>query len=247
MLQIVFSINVHECLSFLLQQLQNIKEYVTVNYVVIINANDIMFKEIKECQEVISMKNVILYPESLNKRRWHGTLTKGIYLNMCYAIQNFDFRYFIVLSSKNLFYNTLSEDKLDKLVKNEPGVLYSNLRKRWWHWPSIIHMELAKYLIDNDLYFSESPHEGLGLTYNACQKSIQFLQNNPDIRENAFNWEKCVEEFVFQSLSLNFDGKYFILGNGNGTRISSSNDYWVNTEKIETLPKNKFLYKTFRK
>ena len=78
-------------MRFLLHQLQNIKEYVTVNYVVIINANDTMFKEIKECQEVISMKNVILYPESLNKRRWHGSLTKGIYLNMCYAIQNFRF------------------------------------------------------------------------------------------------------------------------------------------------------------
>ena len=36
-----------------------------------------------------------------------------------------DFRYFVVLSSKNLFYNILSEDKLDKLVKNEPGVLFS--------------------------------------------------------------------------------------------------------------------------
>ena len=205
-----------------------------------------MFKEIKECPEIISMNNVILYPEFLNKRRWHGSLTKGIYLNMCYAVQHFDFRYFIVLSSKNLFYNNLSEDKLDTLVKNEPGSLFSHLRRRWWHWPSLTQTELAKYLIDNDLYFSSSSHEGLGLTYNACQKSIQFLQDNPDIRENAFNWEKCVEEFVFQSLSLNFDGQYFVLGNGSGTKLHPS-DYWVNTEPIENLPKNKFLYKAYRK
>ena len=80
-------------------------------------------------------------------------------------------------------------------------------------------MELAKYLIDNDLYFSESPHEGLGLTYNACQKVYNFFRIIPISEKNAFNWEKCVEEFVFQSLSLNFDGKYFILGNGNGTKF----------------------------
>ena len=55
-----------------------------------------------------------------------------------------DFRYFIVLSSKNLFYNTLSEDKLDKYIKNEPAVLFSHLRKRRWHmFPYIDNTELG--------------------------------------------------------------------------------------------------------
>ena len=189
------------------------------------------------------MKNVVLYPKSLEKRRWNGSLTKGIYLNMSYAIQRYSFRYFIVLSSKNLFYNYLTEDKLNNLVSSDSGMSYYNMPRRRWHWPTILQTELAKYLNENNLFFSNSSHEGLGLTYNACIKSLQFLDNNPKIRENIFDWNSCVEEFVFQSLALNFDGKYYILGNGCGTKLPSS-DYWVNMEPIEILPKNRYLYKT---
>ena len=46
MTQLVLSINVHECLGFLLKQLKNINEHVKVSYIVILNANDLMFKEI---------------------------------------------------------------------------------------------------------------------------------------------------------------------------------------------------------
>ena len=43
---IVFTINVHENLSFLRKQLDNIQKHVFVEYVVILNANHFMYNEI---------------------------------------------------------------------------------------------------------------------------------------------------------------------------------------------------------
>ena len=54
--------------------------------------------------------NVIVNPETMEKERFHGTLTAGIYSNMIYAHKKFEFLYLIVLSSRNLFYNKLNID-----------------------------------------------------------------------------------------------------------------------------------------
>mgnify|MGYP001094205747 CR=1 FL=1 len=51
---------------------------------------------------------IIINPESMEKRRWHGSLCKGIINNMEYIINNnIKFRDFIVISSRNILHKKL--------------------------------------------------------------------------------------------------------------------------------------------
>lgn len=112
MIDIIFSINVYENINFLIKQIKNINNYVELNYIIIINSSKYMFNEIFNCEFIKSNNNIILNKDYLDKKRFHGSLTKGIYLNMKYAINNYKFKYFIILSSRNLFYNKLNNNNL---------------------------------------------------------------------------------------------------------------------------------------
>lgn len=72
-----------------------------------------MYNEIKYSElitEAIAAKlNIVLYPWYVEKIHNHDTLTMGIYLNLEYAVNNYIFEYFIVLLSRNLFYNKLHQ------------------------------------------------------------------------------------------------------------------------------------------
>ena len=235
---VIFSINVHEKKDFLIKQLKNINEYVDLNYIIIINANDFMYNEISKCNYIKSLKNVVLYPEYLNKKHFHGSLTKGIYLNMKYAIKNYNFKYFVILSSRNVFYNKFNKQIWNSLPKTGPdtrdGSIH-NLEKDLWWWPSFLQTKLSKYIINNNLLFSSSPHEGLTFDNDSCVKIEHFLNNNKDIREDLFNWNHCVEEFALQTICINLSGKYYNIGNGVSTNYNVNN-----------LPKNKYVYKIER-
>jgi len=116
---LVFSINVYENINFLIYQLENIKKYVKSNYIIILNANKIMYDEIKNNRYIKNNNSyIILYPDYLNKKRFHGSLTEGIYKNMKYAIDNYNYKYFIVLSSRNVFYTELNPEKYKHFIKN---------------------------------------------------------------------------------------------------------------------------------
>jgi hypothetical protein len=65
---IIVSINVHEKPDYLKGQLENIKQYLKLNYKVILSCNDFMFNGIKN-----ENLDVIINPEVINKRRFHGT------------------------------------------------------------------------------------------------------------------------------------------------------------------------------
>lgn len=235
---IIFSINVHEKKNFLIKQLKNISEYVKLNYIIIINPNDYMYNELLNCEFIKSQKNIIINPDYLNKKYAHGSLTKGIYLNMYYASINYNFKYFIILSSRNLFYNQLNNLENINISCSRPlntSIKYENLKKNSWHWPSFTKTELGNYVIKNNLLFSGSAHEGLTFNYDSCIKIINFLDNNNNIKENLFNWDKCVEEFALQTICVNFSGEYYYIGNGVQT-----------SHNINNLPKDKYIYKTIR-
>ena len=120
---IVFSINVHNNKDFLIKQIKNISDFVSLNYIVIINANNYMYNEILNCPFIKSNNNIVLNNDYLDKKRFHGSLTKGIYLNMKYAMKNYNFKYFVILSSRNLFYNRITTNDLDNLpyIQNMVG------------------------------------------------------------------------------------------------------------------------------
>jgi len=243
---ICFSINVHEKRDFLIKQIKNINDHVKLNYIIIINANEYMYNEISNCQFIKSKDNVVLNKNWLNKKRYHGSLTNGICLNMEEALKHYTFKYFIILSSRNLFYNKITKETIDNEFpfisksgwgrKDSIGIKRNKLNIQDWHWHSFLKTKLSKYIIDNDMLFSSSPHEGLCFNYISCQTIIEFLNNNTAIKEDLFNWNHCVEEFSLQTICINLAGSnYYYLGNGCKTH-----------HNIEMLPKNRYTYKTYR-
>lgn len=234
---IVFSINVHEKINFLIKQINNIETYVLLNFIIIINANNYMYNKISNSDFFKTKNNIILNKNYLNKKRFHGSLTKGIFLNMDYSIKNYHFKYFIILSSRNLFYNYLNDKNINNLVKINNKYIYKHkeLPKKTWHWHSFLKTQLGKYIIENDLFFTFSAHEGLTFDNSACKNIISFLNNHENIRENLFNWKHCVEEFALQSICINLSHDFYDIGTGEKTK-----------NNIDELPNDKFIYKTIR-
>jgi hypothetical protein len=240
---IVFSINVHENVQFLQKQIEDIEAHVLLDFVVLINANEFMYNKIINnipIMERMAKGNVELYPEPINKIHNHGTLTKGIYLNMEYAVRNYDFEYFIVLSSRNLFYNTLHKDNYNAIPRISYGATFEQLKYQEWHWPIFLQTKLGHYIIANNWRFCQHymHHEGLGFDYVSSTQIVDFLEQNKDIKEDIFCFNWGVEEFALHSIALNLTGYYYNIGNW------TNDDDFVNIHK---LPSDRFVYKTFRR
>ena len=236
---IVFSINVHENLNFLIKQIEDIEANVLVDFIVILNANEYMYIEISNSEILKAKDNIILYSDFVNKIHNHGSLTKGIYLNMKYAIENYHFEYFIILSSRNLFYNKLHKDNYNNIPKICEGSYINQFNFNEWHWPIFLQTELSKFIIANKLLFCKSYeyHEGLAFDFISAEKIIDFFEKNEDIKNNIFEFNWGVEEFALHTISLNLSGYYYNIGNW-----TNNNDFL----NIDKLPKDKFVYKTFR-
>ena len=234
----IFSINVHEKPDFLKKQINNIKYFVEGKYLIIINANDYMYQILNNDIFFKNNKKVIINPNYFNKKRYTGTLFKGIYLNMKYAINNLNinFKYFIVLSSRNLFYNKLNIYKLKTIPKNKVQKRSEINSNSWPHWNKIFKLKFSKYIIEKNMNISKSAHEGLVINVKSCIYIINFLEKDIDksILNELYNCNACIEEYVLQTIISNFSYYYNI---GNGTK--TNND-------ITKLPNNKFVYKTIR-
>ena len=240
----IISINIHENVPFLLKQLDNISNHLC-SYYIILNCNNYMQNELKN---VILPDNVIVNSEIIEKERFHGTLTKGIYSNMKYAYENFEFSYFIVLSSRNLFYNKLNIDFLNSKQpiwchNNKPlqvNAINNPEQYKGWHWPVFLNTALAKHYISINLKLVNSAHEGLVFHYNVCDNIIKFLETNIIINTDLFKFHGCVEEFSLQTIAINeishnnYYG-YIYIGHGTETQYHIPND------------PTRFVYKTIRK
>ena len=239
---IIFSINVHEKFNFLQKQIEDIETNVLLDFVIIINANEFMYHEIMNSGILQTKANILLYPEFINKTPFNGTITKGIYLNMEYAVRNYQFEYFVVLSSRNLFYNTLHKDNYHTIPKICDGVTFEQLKKNEWHWPSFLQTKLSKYMIVNNWRFCQSNtyHEGVTFDYASSAQIVNFFTKNEEIKEDLFNFNNCVEEFALQSISINLTGYYYNIGNW----ANWGEDDFLNIHK---LPRDLFVYKTLRR
>ena len=103
-MELVISINVYKNPYFLENQLNNISEHVLCPYVVVLNCNTYMFEELSK---KTFPNNVYINPEIINKKWAHGSLTHGIVSNMEYA-KRFDYKYFLILSGRTIFYRKLN-------------------------------------------------------------------------------------------------------------------------------------------
>jgi hypothetical protein len=217
----IIAINVHENVPFLMKQLKNIQDHVS-NYMVILNCNQYMF----DIVSTLDLQNVVINPTIIEKSIFHGSLTHGIYCNLLYA-QKYEYAYFIVLSSRNMFYQMLTKEVMDNYHKINH--FCDDCEKDDWRWPSFKQTLLSKHYECKNLH--GSAHEGLAFNNETCKKMIQFLENNPCIKENLFQYHDCVEEFALQSISVHEGTGFYNIGNG----------VWTH----DTIPTNvdKYLYK----
>jgi hypothetical protein len=201
---------------------------------------------IQECKKNILLlaENIFMYDTALNKKHWHGSLCNGIYNNMQYAIEYFTFDYFIVTSSRNFFGNGMKIEDLNRLKKLKKPYIddhlpWSEKQKEWMHSSVMNDTLLVKYFLERnqDIYYS--PHEGLVLTYKGCKKITEFLENEPDIKNNIFNVDIPAEEMALQTISMNFGETFFYIGNG----CCSNDPVGTNSPDSEII---KFMYKTER-
>ena len=120
MYDILITINVHEKLDFVIEQLENIINFTNhLKVCIIYNCNKLML-DILNKYNFKSYKNlkIIINPESIEKRRWHGTLLKGIIKNMEYVIDNkIQFKHFIVISSRNILHKKLLLSTIEEKYK----------------------------------------------------------------------------------------------------------------------------------
>jgi hypothetical protein len=210
----IISINIHEKFGFLLKQLKNIQENVFCKYAVILNCNDAMFEECNNRRSELP-ENVYIHDKPLNKNTSHGSLTEGIYNNICYAVDHFNFEYFIVTSSRNVFTNELTLNDLKKLkifVPNENRPW--NEIKHTWFWRAFDETLLGKYYLERKQNLYGTAHEGLVFTEKGCNKVIQFLESEPEIKAEIFGFNHAMEEFALQTISINSGEPFYYIGNG---------------------------------
>lgn len=211
---IVISINVHENTNFLMKQIENIHSNIIGEYSIVLNCNSFMFEKLRDIR---LPERVYINPEIINKKRFHGSLTKGIVSNMGFSLEKFAFKYFLILSSRTFFYKTLSVNILCEKQQIFPnlGWFHNNVRKLGrkfianklngdkWRWPSISQSKLAKYYINKGHPLYWSGHEGLSFHFNVCKTIVKFLNEHEELREDLYNFNDCVEEVSLQTISHN--------------------------------------------
>jgi hypothetical protein len=213
-MDIVISINVFTLPSFLDMQLKNISEYVLCPHIILLNCNDYMFNKLSK---KILPSNVYINPTILNKFKSHGSLTHGIFSNMEYAKQ-FNYKYFLVLSGRTIFYRTLSDlnmlnDKYQNIHTLE--LTQKEFRDHGWHWYDFNQSLLAKHYVSLGYKLYASYHEGVCFTIEHVNAIIHFLNSNQEIKDDLFTFPCCVEEFSLQTIATNETKTGFMyIGNG---------------------------------
>lgn len=237
---LLISINVFEKPDFLKKQLENIKQFVNIDYCIILNCNNYMYNILQN----ETLEYVIVNPEIIDKKRFHGSIVNGIYSNMKYSVENLIFSHFLVLSSRCFFYNTLND--LNFFYNN--NITYGENKQiinyASWHWPSFSKTLLFAACQNYD-NIANSLHEGICFSFGVCQNIIHFLETNQEIKKDLFNFNHCVEEFALQTISVNYTGNNDAKGYCSlihpGTIV---NNYTF--EETTSFPKNKLIYRTWR-
>ena len=246
-MDVVVSINIYKSVKTLQYQLKTIKEHLNVKYVVIINCNKYM-RDILVLSKMKLEKNIYLNPEILEKKRYHGSLTQGIVSNMNYAMKNFDFKYFLVMSGRTIFYRPINIEKFDGYFKNNKWSSFEEMEadRRGpfpfmdWKWPSFKQTKLAKYYMDNNYKLATQVHEGVCFSCNVTKNIIRFLENNLEITKDLYDFNDCVEEFSLNTISTNecdienLEYGYIYIGNGSVDDCDYSNEN-LYTRKIRFL------------
>ena len=198
--QLIVTINVFQDASFLRDQLRNIETYLDPNlpWCPILNCSAAFLEELKST-DLFQHCN----PVAIDKRRFHGSILKGVVHNIKYALDcNRAFRWVLVMSARTRFAKVLSErdicHMLQRFPKKTPSFFFNGLPRnvKWWHWPKFTRTAISQSIEDDHRVGGR--HEGLLLTRHACGHVVRRMVSQSDAYE-----EHCaMEEWVLQSLSM---------------------------------------------
>lgn len=234
---LIISINIHENIKFLFFQLNNIKKYVKIKYIVILNSNEKMFNALKKYKIKLELLNCIVNHQFLNKKKFHGSITEGIYSNILLALNKYKFKYFLILSSKDIFWNYLNNEFISN-IKQNIILNYCNYNvNKIIPWFKMIFLKtlFAKYIIQKKLKFFCCPHEGLMFDYISCTIIKNFLQKYTITQKHLFNFNACIEEFALQTIVFNNSKNIYYIGNGTQT-----------FNKLQDFSSHKIIYKIIK-
>ena len=201
---------------YLKEQIKNIK-YNTYDFkevYVILSCNDIIFNRIQNEGLYDEKIKIIINPEIINKRRDHGSLTKGIFSNLMYVIENnINFDYFIVFSSRNVLKRKINLDIVYQNMVNSKNIWddLSKLNKKFFHNPNYSDFNICDGTVEHGYINYNQRHNG---EYNQVLESEtshpQWFFNNGRIK-NKLWFKKFQNEFDFiiggkhESLCFTYD------------------------------------------
>jgi hypothetical protein len=152
--------------------------------------------------------NVLINPEIINKIRYHGSLTNGIISNMEYAKKIYlNYKYCIILSGSTVFYTKMNIIDLEKInkrwdnIEDRENSIKGDFTDMHWHWSKFRGTLLAKYYLFMGYKLFGCTHEGLCFSYNVVKNILNFLDDHLEIKNDIFNYNWCVEEFVLSTIS----------------------------------------------
>ena len=199
----------------------------------------------KDCSKIKMPDNVFIHDKPFNKKHGTGDLFRGIYDNMCYTLERCEFDYFITLTSRNMFGNRMTLSDLQTLEPHvEDARPWSEKRSSWW-WPKFEKSLVLNYYVSQGREVVNCAHEGAVFTENGCKLIMQFLETNPDIKKDSFEFDGPMEEFVMATIATNSGEPVYYIGNGccNEDRITPNNPNGKNKKFVFKIKRTQGSFK----
>jgi hypothetical protein len=189
-----------------MKQIENIATHIKCKFTIILNCNHYIYTAL---QSLLLPPNVVVNPEIINKTWGTGSIVQGIYSNLCYANKNYTYDFFLILSSRNLFFRPLQiADIVEKQQQFDVGIYTC---APWSHWPKVRKSALAKHYIEKGQPLYRTAHEGLIFPYHVCHTIEKFMEAHSSIKNNTFMYPAVLEEFTLQNIAIHESTNPFII------------------------------------
>tara|TARA_B100000614_G_C14558887_1_gene496489 strand:+ start:412 stop:1170 length:759 start_codon:yes stop_codon:yes gene_type:complete len=212
---ILLSINTYTN-KYTKKQIESIDQFCMFDSITIVYNLDPKYDETDLIKFQNSFQNskikIIINPERIKKKRFHGSIVQGIFSNLLHmSNQNFD--YVMILSERCIFFDYLTLDDMSILKPLEPTHKYTHLTHssvestnypNKWHWKRFTNNNIYKKALDKGGVFG-GLHEALTIDGYSYKKLINFIQTF-DISD-IYLLNACAEEFVPYSIIFLVDGK----------------------------------------
>ncbi len=235
---VVIAVNVHEDLQFVHRQIRNLQTHLQCSHVIIYHPNRRMGVSLSQCPFIASQPQVLIHPNRLEKRRFHGSLTQGIVENLQLALSRYKFSRFLVLSSRNLFYKPLKFPSSVPDIFLDVDIHRSLPANRGLLSRMSEHPKLRGTLLGtrhSNWKAVSLAHEGFMFDYAGAIGLDSFLSANIDVSNDLFQYEWCLEESALQTILYNQRHPIYHIG-----------VYTGHFGIRRRLPSTKYVYKTLR-